>query len=623
MLAAAVALFVALSLALALSHRGLQYDEALMVLGSVQLRNSPEILPLPQDPHTWACLAGRCFPLMTVRYVGALKEYLTAPAMVLFGSSAAVVRTVSVLWACLGVYGIGRMFGPVAALVLAISPSLAGHAAFDNGAVAGWLGAMGLACVAIARYREGGGSSKWSAFWMGAAVGLGVWSRANFLWLVAAAAVGWAPTLVGWVRERPRHAVLAAVGAAVGAAPFLAYQALSGLGTFEAVGMFAAAGPWGELLADRASMWSRSLLCGVEMRSMWGGEETPAWQHSLLALVVLASLVACLWVRDKRGLGVTLAVVNAFLFLSRLPVAEHHFVPTLPIAAAVVASAGSLAPRAAMAIGLVYAALCASWHYQANTRLRATGGVGQWSDAIVDVQRQLEKDGRPVRILDWGFQNSLFVLSDTRIKLREEQGSSWSEAIARGGLFLLPAGHGVFFPETYAAFHRDLALSGRATSPTVFRERSGRVFAELWDIPPGAPEPPPPVWLSKVSAADPAHARQFHSLHQIEQGAWRWSGRRFSIILANPGGGGEFELDLHIPAVAIQRLGTIGLTPFVDGRRLDTATYFSPGDQKLALAIQSDANPVVVHISLDRHLAGTAADPRDLGVIVKSAELHR
>src|SRR6266851_5328056 len=73
---------------LILQHPGLQYDEALLVLGSVHMRHSPHELTLPHDPNTWVCMFKRCFPLMTVRYVGAIKEYLCLPVFAIFGPSA-------------------------------------------------------------------------------------------------------------------------------------------------------------------------------------------------------------------------------------------------------------------------------------------------------------------------------------------------------------------------------------------------------------------------------------------------------------------------------------------------------------------------------------------------------
>jgi len=37
------------------------------------MRHSTSELTLPHDQSTWVCPTGRCFPLMTVRYVGAIQ----------------------------------------------------------------------------------------------------------------------------------------------------------------------------------------------------------------------------------------------------------------------------------------------------------------------------------------------------------------------------------------------------------------------------------------------------------------------------------------------------------------------------------------------------------------------
>jgi hypothetical protein len=65
---------------------GLQYDEALQVLGTVHMLNSTGELTLPHDPDTWICARQRCIPLMTVRYTGAIKEYLCLPLFAVFGA---------------------------------------------------------------------------------------------------------------------------------------------------------------------------------------------------------------------------------------------------------------------------------------------------------------------------------------------------------------------------------------------------------------------------------------------------------------------------------------------------------------------------------------------------------
>jgi len=66
----ALAVYFLWAALLILQNPGLQYDEALLVLGSVHMRHSVGEIPLPHDPDTWFCPFKRCLPLMTVRYVG-------------------------------------------------------------------------------------------------------------------------------------------------------------------------------------------------------------------------------------------------------------------------------------------------------------------------------------------------------------------------------------------------------------------------------------------------------------------------------------------------------------------------------------------------------------------------
>src|ERR1700686_719472 len=77
---------------------GLQYDEALHVIGAVHMRHLPhQELTLPHDPDTWVPVLGRWFPLMTLRYTGAVKDYLCWPLFAQFGTRTSLVRMVSLM----------------------------------------------------------------------------------------------------------------------------------------------------------------------------------------------------------------------------------------------------------------------------------------------------------------------------------------------------------------------------------------------------------------------------------------------------------------------------------------------------------------------------------------------
>ncbi len=610
-LAGAVGMYLLLACALELPHRGLQYDEALMVIGAVQMLHSPEMPSVPYDPDTWQCVGGRCFPLMTVRYVGAWKEYVTLPAIAALGAMPEVIRLVTILWSALAVWGAGRLAGGWAAWLLAIAPSFAAHTAFDNGAVAGWMGALGLLFVFLARHRENGRLLDAAA--AGAAAGLGLWCRANFAWLLAAALAAFGPALWRWARGAPRQAAAAVAGGVAGSVPFWWYQVISRGGTFQALDMFRAEGTWAELLTARAGMLARTLLADLEHRAIWDGGALPEWQTGVAAVLFSAALVAALLRPGlPRGAAVTAMGFLALQFSSRLPVAEHHFVPLLPLAA-VVAALGMPAGRGMrLALAIPYAALALLAQVEAIEGVQRTGGTGQWSDAVADVRDTLEREfrGRPVRILDWGLQNSLFVLSGARLRTVEDFGTEWQERVAAGGLFLLNGPENTFYTGPRETFLAVIAGLERPVRRLVFRQRSGAVFAELYDV------PADPV--IRIPIANGA-AGQLSGFHALEENGWRWTERRFAVRLEAPRGGRwQVELDAFLPETVFARLGPVRLQVSAGDAPGGSVRLGKPGPHRLTLPLpELGEGSVTIRFELDKALAPTGTDVRELGLIVQ------
>src|SRR5690242_1220683 len=123
---------------------GLNYDEALLVLGGVHLRHLPhQEFNLPHDPNTWVRVRSRWFPLMTVRYVGAVKEYLATPLFALFGTRTSLIRLLSMALGLIGIWGIaallrqqaGTRVAALTALLVAICPAYTSATIFDSGTV--------------------------------------------------------------------------------------------------------------------------------------------------------------------------------------------------------------------------------------------------------------------------------------------------------------------------------------------------------------------------------------------------------------------------------------------------------------------------------------------------------
>lgn len=114
----------------------------------------------------------------------------------------------------------------------------------------------------------------------------------------------------------------------------------------------------------------------------------------------------------------------------------------------------------------------------------------------------------------------------------------------------------------------------------------------------------------------------------IEGNAWRWTAKKFSVVLHAPMGaaqkGATLDVALTVPGVVIEKLKTISLVATVDGRPLPPETYTEPGQFTFKRdlppgAIASDS--VRVDFQLDKSIPPTGADQRELGIIVSSIGL--
>jgi hypothetical protein len=496
---------------------GLQYDEALLVLGSVHMRHSHTELTLPHDPDTWVSVPRRQIPLMTARYVGAVKEYLCLPIFALFGTDAEVLRIVSALLGILGLWGLARLISeqvsPIAgasvACVLAMNPAYIDMTVFDNGTVSIWMGAMGLLALASNRYLRL--KTAQAAFWLGAAAGFGIWARANFLWLIGAIAIAAIVVLRGRISAPLSHWASGVIGCLVGGAPFLIYQIVSRGGTWQTFDLLSSNASLSRRLALRIVLLGEALLADREHRAMWSGPAMPVWQRWLTLGVVLAACLVCLiaagawdraYARWARGATLSMLFLAAILFATRMPIAEHHLVALVPIAAVIVVLASLVlwrnrVGRAIVAgVGVLY--LCAALYWQVSTihGLWKTGGVGPWSDAVFELSQYLQQSypRQEIKILDWGLQNNLYVLSDGAIKSREIYGDAteertstyrlWTDEIRVGGVFLLNAAGNRQFPLASQAFLSALGSAHPGVRRLTVWQQNDLPYAEIIEIQP-------------------------------------------------------------------------------------------------------------------------------------------
>jgi hypothetical protein len=348
--------------------------------------------------------------------------------------------------------------------------------------------AMGLVCAALSRYLDR--QSMGNALLLGAAAGFGVWARSNFLWLIVAGGLAALITFRRQAIPPLAHIGGMLVGAVAGAAPWLVYQIISRGGTFEAITMFAVQDTWQQMLTSRSVMFAETLLSDREHRVMWSAPPVPEWQPWLFAAIVLTASVLCLrrtgW---PRAIALTFLLLAAPFLGARLPVAEHHLIALVPLAICIVVLALAHFRRLGIAVAAIYFSCALYTQFRTVEGLAETGGTGPWSDAIfplTDYLEQLYSADQEIKVIDWGLQNSIYVLSDGRVRTREvlDANHDWAFDIAHGGVFLMNGPENRQIPAPTEAFLKALEAVHPKAKRMAVRQRNGARFAEIVDIPP-------------------------------------------------------------------------------------------------------------------------------------------
>lgn len=510
-------LYVGLAVRLIHARVGYQYDEALFVESAAFMLHGVGTPP-SRDYARWTANHGRRWPLMIMPYEGTTKAVVALPAFALFGISPETARACGVLLGYVGIAGLVTLLGmevsPVAGLVvgtiLAIHPSFLDLTVFDNGGVSVWMAAMGLFALALTNHLDR--RTRRSALWLGIAAGLGVWARANVIWLLASVI---AAALFAFGRRaipRRDHILAMAAGGFCGAFPLILYEAGSRLATLRYIAE--ARAPLSvSRVAQRLRALAELMISDGEQRGIWAGPPLPSWQI-LLGAALLTAAVLCLMIRARgenpaiarwrRAFAAVAVVLTGFLLGSGLRVVPHHLVAVLPLALASLAILGVevwrfrfARPLLATAAAL-FVALLLSWDVRIDRGLRQSGGKGFWSSAVDEAREHLRM--HPVhpdrlKILNWGFQNNLFVGSGGAVygselfwgatRDRSSRGLDWESEIRDGGSFLLylvPTGS-ANLDAAAEGFSRALADYRGPRREKRFLDRSGSPVALLVEIP--------------------------------------------------------------------------------------------------------------------------------------------
>ena len=138
------------------------------------------------------------------------------------------------------------------------------------------------------------------------------------------------------------------------------------------------------------------------------------------------------------------------------------------------------------------------------------------------------------------------------------------------------------------------------------------------------------VMASMVHTADPAVARQLIAgWHPVEHNAWRWTAGTFSVALRPPPGGSEkgavLSVKFSIPEPVFAQLKEITLSAEIKGTKLPPEKYNEAGGHSYEREVDAKlltGDSVTVNFALDKFLPSSAADRRELGLVVSAVGLE-
>jgi hypothetical protein len=123
-----------------------------------------------------------------------------------------------------------------------------------------------------------------------------------------------------------------------------------------------------------------------------------------------------------------------------------------------------------------------------------------------------------------------------------------------------------------------------------------------------------------------APAQLLSGFYGLENGSWRWTSGKFSVLLRTPPGagqGGVVTFAFSIPEVAIQRLKSIAITASINGTNLKSSAYDKAGTNLFSAEVPPallTGDSVKVDFSLDKTIPPDI-DKRELGVVATSVGL--
>lgn len=139
-----------------------------------------------------------------------------------------------------------------------------------------------------------------------------------------------------------------------------------------------------------------------------------------------------------------------------------------------------------------------------------------------------------------------------------------------------------------------------------------------------------PRMASTVNMGDPRNETQLvNGFYGVEEGAWRWTARQFTVVLRPPFAAGQkgavLKARLTVPDPVIAKLKTVSLSASIGGHSLSPETYTQPGSYTYTRDVPANllgGESVKVEFQLDKAMPPSGGDMRELGVVMLSIGLE-
>jgi len=116
--------------------------------------------------------------------------------------------------------------------------------------------------------------------------------------------------------------------------------------------------------------------------------------------------------------------------------------------------------------------------------------------------------------------------------------------------------------------------------------------------------------------------------YPIENNSWRWTAKKFSVLLRAPAAaverGAVLSLEFSVPDPVIQKVHSLTLNASVEGTALPSETYIKSGLYTFKRDIPASSitgESVRIDFALDKVMPPAGAERRELGVVATSVAL--